>query len=236
MNMNSTWEAFNSYHSTHLTPCKFEYCLEQAEVNRPADDTCVALTLQTTWLNKTVRGPTFSCLCWWGKGSNDWGMARGALGHPTCLPSPLPGTVLLAEDAGGRRWVSLACLCGSCKAERSFKELLGGFEGGPRFKLLFSVSIRNYQDRGILIDSSIRNLPAFQPLPAHCLSHPDGTTNGATLVMSIVILDRCVTEWLQAGHSLWFHTGPHTCWAITVTSLSQGNHNLSLNHHMHKPV
>lgn len=31
------------------------------------------------------------------------GMARGGVGAPTYLPSPLPGTVLLAEDAGGRR-------------------------------------------------------------------------------------------------------------------------------------
>lgn len=27
------------------------------------------------------------------------GMAKGIMGHPTCLPSPLLGTVLLAEDA-----------------------------------------------------------------------------------------------------------------------------------------
>lgn len=63
--------------------------------------------------------------------------------------------------------------------------------------------------------------PPCIPAPAsHCLTHPDGTTNGAALVMSTLILARCVSEWIKARHSLRFHTGPHTCWAITVTSPS----------------
>lgn len=90
MNMNSTWEPFNSYHSTHQTPCKLEDCLDQAEVSRPADDTCVALSLQTTWLNKTVRGPMLQSLVLMGQG-HQWPRQVGWQGvvwdtPPVCPP------------------------------------------------------------------------------------------------------------------------------------------------------
>lgn len=54
---------------THQAPCKFEYCLDQARINRSADNTCVALSLQTTWVKKTASvvhseqgGPAKCCL------------------------------------------------------------------------------------------------------------------------------------------------------------------------------
>lgn len=223
MNMNNIWEPFNSYHSTHQTPCKFEYCLDQAEVNRPADDTCVALSLQTTCLNKTVRGPRLQSLVLMGQG-HQWPRQVGwegmVWGTPPACPPHCQGLV-----AGRGCWRQEVSLRGLPQWFMQGREVLQrtALEQGPCFKLLASVSILN--------------LPAFQPLPAHWLTHPDSTTNGAALVMSIPILARCVSvikSQTQLVISYWAtHLLGYHC---NFTLISQGNHNPSLNHHMYNPI
>lgn len=79
------------------------------------------------------------------------GMAEGIMGHPTCLPSPLLGTVLLAEDA-----VML-------EQELGLPVVHAGQRHPPKN---FLEVLREDPASSYLFQSLSLNPPAFQPLPA----------------------------------------------------------------------
>lgn len=234
-----TWIAYGNHLPaitvcTHQAPCKFEYCSDQAGVNRPADDTCVALlSLQIMWVNKTVRGPRLSATCADGPRpsmTEAGGMEQGGVGHPACLPAlPTAWDCLLAEDA--------AML--EAGGESSWPApVVHAEQGGPP-KCCLEV-LREDHASSYSFQSLSLPLPVCQLLPAHWLARPEGVANGAALAMDTLILARCFSEWLKArdtacnfilGHTLAGlllspHPHPHRVTVIlprAITHISQYN-------------
>lgn len=108
------------------------------------------------------------------------------MGHPARPPSPLPGTVLLAEDAatleagGESPWPAPGVLAG---------------QGGPP-KCCLEV-LREDPASSYSFQSLSLPLPACWPLPAHWLAHPKGAANGAALATDMLIVAKCFSERLK---------------------------------------